>query len=361
MQKRQLFFLLFLLLTQVVCSQTNHASKDSLFTSEAYCFKAKDGLILNGIITLPEYFDTSTQIAILVSPPQKNERDYGGMFSSLAQALSRQGIATLRFDNRSFSDTTLVSYSETVTMFDHAADVHAAFLSLKSNQRFKNNPVGLVGHSEGGTVATVETSHNKDVSFLATLSSCGIKGADFMYWQTTLPFSYSDSESNSMSVDKRNHIIANTYQTIQFLDKTENDAKLEKKFRKYLSVYFPVAGANEVEMLVRLWLKPRQIAFMKHTPGDYFSKVSCPALIMHGMMDGIADWKTNMDGIEKVFIQNKKTNYRMMPVENLDHSYQYTKVYLPYFASVSHANNWKSRYSEETWNKIAEWVNSLSK
>lgn len=355
MKKLYLVFIAIVLIAYPVYAQMNKSiEKDSLFVSKSFVFKTKDNLEFKGIMTLPNHFDANSRIAILVTPPQRSDCNYRGMFSSLAKVLSQQGIATFRFDNRNFSDTTLIPDDDVVTMFDQAEDVHAAFEALRSDKRFKKNPIGLIGHSEGGTVSAIESSRNNNISFLITLSSCGIKGADFCYWQTTLPLNFSDR----IPAEERNRIMANTYKVIQFFDRTENNSDLERKFREYITMSFKESKAEEVAMLVKYWLKPRQIAFLKHNPSDYFSKVSCPALIMHGMMDGVVEWKTNLDGIEKAFIRSDKMNYQIIALENINHAYEYTEVNLPYFTSVSRASN-KIDYSEKIWSRIAKWITSL--
>ena len=163
-----LFLISYSINAQALCG------KDSLLTSETFLFRVENGLTLKGLISLPIDLTKQTKIVVLVSPPLSIDKNYGGMFLSLAKSLAQQGIATIRFDNRYFADSTLMPKNEVVTMDDLANDVHYLMEALRKDKRFLHNPIGLLGHSEGGSAAIIEAARNEDVSFLVTLSTCGI-------------------------------------------------------------------------------------------------------------------------------------------------------------------------------------------
>lgn len=353
----KIFFLVHFLLLSIISFANN--CNDSTFVSEPFSFETKDGLRLEGILTVPANCTDSTKVAVLVSPPIPVEKDYSGMYSSLAERLGKSGIATLRFSNRSLTDTALVAHEETVTMYNQAADVHDAVSALKKDKRFVLHPIGLIGHSEGGSAAIIEASRNNEIAFLVTLSTCGMSGADFSYWQTTLFLSYPNPVADSV----RNTFVRDTYERIQIVKEENNRVAMEERLRSHIrqgaSTNRNKLSDAQVEKGVKEWMKPRVVSFIKYEPETYLSQITCPVLACHGMMDGTLEWKTNLDGIEKAFIRSGKRNYKIMAFEGTDHGYQYAKTMLPFFISVSRKPGSKNIYVEKNWDRIAEWIRKI--
>lgn len=350
---RKIFILIFL--TAHILSFANNL-KDTLFVTEPFAFKVKGGLVLEGTLTIPEKFTDSTKIAVLVAPPLSLEKDYRGMFLSLAERLGKRGVATFRFNNRSFTDTTLVASDETVTMYDHADDLHDAINAIKKDKRFLNNPIGLIGHSEGGSSSIIEASRNKDIDFLVTLSTCGIDGADFCYWQSTLYFSY----PNMFPSNVRNHIVRDIYERIQIVRNLNDSTEIDTALRRQINESSVRAGGKytdeQMKKNVREWTIPRVLAFVKYTPETYLSQITCPVFAGHGMTDGMVEWKTNLDGIEKAFIKSGKSNYKIVAFQDTDHSFQHSQITIPFFVSQSHKKGYKPVFVEKNWDKIVDWL-----
>lgn len=345
-------YLLFILLAFHVIVFANN-SKDTLFVVESFTFEAKDGLKMEGALTLPKNLTEQTKIAILVAPPFAMDKNYGGMFVSLAERLGKHGIATFRFNNRALTDTAMVAANERVTMYDHADDVHYAISAIMKDKRFAKNPIGLIGHSEGGCCSIIETSRNKDIDFLVTLSTCGIDGADFCYWQNTMRFSY----PNDFPTDARNMVVRDIYERTQIVKRLNDKQEIEKALMHQISESAVRMGVQyteeQVNKFLREWTVPRTIAFVKYNPDAYLSKIACPVLATHGTADGMVEWKTHLDGIEKSFFKSGKTNYKIMTFKDTDHSYQYAQTVVPFFIPV---NRSKPEFVEENWDKIAGWI-----
>ena len=87
----------------------------------------------------------------------------------LADHLSRAGIAVLGVDDPGTGHST--AHREPSTTRDFAADAGAGVDLLRSDPRM--GAVGLIGHSKGGTVATVLTGSREDVAFAVLLAGGG--------------------------------------------------------------------------------------------------------------------------------------------------------------------------------------------
>ncbi|MDA3846576.1 MAG: hypothetical protein PF505_08535, partial [Vallitaleaceae bacterium] len=111
---------------------------------------------LSGTLTIPNNLETYP-IVILVQGSGPNDRDEtigpNKPFQDIAMALADAGIASLRYDKRTFTygqelmtDTTLTVYDETIV------DVILAVDFLRNNEAVLYNQLYVAGHSLGGYV-----------------------------------------------------------------------------------------------------------------------------------------------------------------------------------------------------------------
>ena len=123
--------------------------------------------VLKGTLVLPENHTQNTPVLLMVTGSGLQNRDEEVFehkpFAVIADALARQGIATLRYDDRGFGESTgdLVN----VTTEDLKNDALAG-VELLRNQ-FKH--VGIIGHSEGGTIGLMLAAEGK-VDFVVSLA-----------------------------------------------------------------------------------------------------------------------------------------------------------------------------------------------
>jgi len=127
---------------------------------------------LAGTLSLPD--SESTYPAVLhIHGSDPNSRNGTGMgtFHLLADYLTRQGIAVLRYDKRGVGEST-GDYGQSST-FDFASDVKAAIEFLKNDTRINPEFIGLIGHSEGGIIAPLVVSESDEVAFMVIMAGLG--------------------------------------------------------------------------------------------------------------------------------------------------------------------------------------------
>lgn len=240
-------------------------------------------------------------VPLSAAPPEAIPKDYYGLFSTLADVLSRHGIVTLRFDNRAYTDKTLSPREETVTMFDQADDIHQAWQSLRKDKRFTRHSIGLLGHSEGGAAVAIEASRNKDISFAVYLSTCGIRGREFAYEQTAMPIEF----NKRMPEDAKQLLLSSLKRYLCVVDAYDSVDSIKAHLRQEVESFYNASqnkskiwGRSSLEDICRttIWgyTRPRLMAFIKYNPEQYYSALSCPLLIMCGKMDGTQDYKRNI-------------------------------------------------------------------
>lgn len=108
--------------------------------------------VLSGSLTVPEGSGMDSPAVVMVSGSGSQNRDEEIMghkpFAVIADAFARAGIVTLRYDDRGFAASTGdVDNATTDTL---AADAASGIAFLRG-RGYRN--VGVLGHSEGGTIA----------------------------------------------------------------------------------------------------------------------------------------------------------------------------------------------------------------
>ena len=149
------------------------------YSSEEVSF-TNGSATLRGTLTLPEGYTEQTPALIMVTGSGLQNRDEEIFshkpFAVIADALSRAGIATLRYDDRGFGESTgdIVN----CTTEDLKDDALAGVELLR--QRFSK--VGVLGHSEGGSIALMLAAEGK-ADFAVSLAGMIVSGAETLLWQ----------------------------------------------------------------------------------------------------------------------------------------------------------------------------------
>lgn len=118
---------------------------------------------LNGMLTLPDDVD-KPPVLILIQGSGKNNMDSligasdNRFFADLAHGLAGQGIATIRYDKRSYA------YPEDVTNIqtEYLYDIKDAVRFAREDERVDGERLYLVGHSQGGMLASKIVSENPE-------------------------------------------------------------------------------------------------------------------------------------------------------------------------------------------------------
>lgn len=142
------------------------------------------GVRLAGTLTLPDG-EGPFPAAILISgtgPQDRDEMVFGHKpFAVWADALTRRGIAVLRYDDRGTAGSTGDFSASTIA--DFTKDAEAAFAFLASRPQIDPQRVGLIGHSEGGIIAPLVVQEGAQAAWVVTIAGPAVKGGDILVEQ----------------------------------------------------------------------------------------------------------------------------------------------------------------------------------
>ena len=115
---------------------------------------------LNGLLTLPENTDAPVPAVVFVHGSGSSNMDekVGKLtpFRDLAEGLAKHGIASVRYDKRSFAHAVKLLRDKSITLTVKEETIEDAVLAtelLKQDPRIDPDRVFIVGHSMGGMLA----------------------------------------------------------------------------------------------------------------------------------------------------------------------------------------------------------------
>ncbi len=295
------------------------------FTNAQYTF--------NGTLTLPENYSKNTPVVLMVTGSGQQNRDEELFshkpFAVIADALARQGIASLRYDDRGWGDES-VNFAD-FTTDDFRQDAAAAIPLLR--KRF--NKVGILGHSEGGTIAMMLAAEGK-ADFIVSLAGMAISGKETLIMQNRqamsaigLPKETVDSYCNSIS-------------------KALDEIASGKKASEINIDDVPVALKPVTIKALQQADTPYIRHFLTVDVGKLLPKIKCPVLALNGTKDTQVDCDANTTRIEKGLANCK---HSIKKIDGVNHLFQHCNTGI-----VTEYQQIEETISPEVLQEVAKWI-----
>lgn len=282
-----------------------------------------DGITLAGTLTIPSGKGPFPAV-MLVSGSGAQNRDGELMdhrpFLVIADYLTRNGIAVLRYDDRGFAQSE--GDAATATSADLANDAQAAFNYLLGRKEINHNNIGIVGHSEGGMINFMVAAREQKVAFIISLAGPALKGSEILKQQQNdilKAQGFSDEAiAFSTSTNKR---------LIDIVEETKETDSIYPKIEHILKGM----GLNEetIRQTTETLLSPWMVYFIKHDPTDDIVATQCPALLLNGTKDLQVSATQNLAAFKKIAKQHHKKNLVVCKMKGLNHLFQHCKTGLP--------------------------------
>ena len=288
----------------------------------------KDQIVLAGTLTLPKK-EGNFPAVVLISgsgPQNRNEELLGHKpFLVLADHLTKNGIAVLRFDDRGTAESK--GDFKTATSLDFASDVESAIEYLQTRKEINKKKIGLIGHSEGGIIAPMVAGRSNDICFIVLLAGTGIPGDQLLLLQQELIGKASgDSEAD---LQKAKIINKGAYDIVA---KSTNTETLKTELTNYIKQTLKdnpgsekPAGMSEddlVKFQVNQLTSPWMQFFIKYNPAITLEKVKCPVLAINGEKDLQVPPEVNLKAIKTGLEKGGNNNVTTKELPNLNHLFQ---------------------------------------
>ena len=272
------------------------AIKESLpYKEEEITFKNGENTFA-GTLTLPPNEGKHPAVIMITGsgPQDRNEEILGfKIFGIIADFFTRKGIAVLRYDDRNVGKSKGTDIGNSTTD-DFAGDVIEAVNYLKTRNDINPAQIGLFGHSEGGIVAPIAASKNKEIAFIVLMAGTSVKGADIILKQSELIMrSNGESEFNI-----KNSLEASKKILDAVMNNADMDATKKELEKKYIEDYDSLSqdmknsitdkqtyAKDRVESTISAYNSTWMKYFLSYDPKNALEKVSCPVLALFGELD----------------------------------------------------------------------------
>jgi uncharacterized protein len=299
------------------------------YHSEDITFENKSaGITLAGTLTLPQKEGLFPAVVLISgSGPQNRDEELLGHkpFLVLADFLTKNGIAVLRFDDRG----TALSKGDfnAATTLDFSADVEAGVQYLKNRKEINKGKIGLIGHSEGGIIAPMVAIKSNDINFIILLAGTGIPGDQLLLLQQELIGKAAGMPNEDLQ--KAHTINKGIFELVK---KSTNTAQLKTELTTYIKQALAadpdaakIEGMGEedyIKLQINQIASPWMQYFIKYDPAPALEKVNCPVLAINGEKDLQVPPKENLEAIKNALAKggNKKVTTKVLP--NLNHLFQ---------------------------------------
>jgi hypothetical protein len=262
--------------------------------------------VLKGTLATPKDLSRKTPVLLMVTGSGLQNRDEEIFehkpFAVIADALARQGIATLRYDDRGFGESTgdLVN----VTTEDLKNDALAGIELLRK----QFDRVGIIGHSEGGTIGLMLASEGK-VDFVVSLAGSFVSGQKILL------------EQNQWTLLQAGYAPEVVDRYCEALESLFNDVKAGT-IPVLATQGLPTELAQNLQAVKAQCGTPYMRYFLALDVSNSLSKVTCPVLALNGTKDRQVNGEENLE-ILRNGLSGKK---EIRPVEGVNHLFQHCKT-----------------------------------
>ncbi len=336
-----LFLCLPIFLINPTCSERlpadkNYQSEDVVFENNVAGFK------LAGTLTYPERSRRFPAV-ILISGRGAQDRDETSgkhkPFLSIAEYLTENNIAVLRFDDRGFGQSGGEYDLSTTTKTDVVTDVAAAYDYLSHRPEIDTRNIGLIGHSEGGVIAAMVSEKIPNIGFIVLMASPGLKG--FACLELQIGLVARSIGINESAIKKYQDI----FQCMDDILRNETDDKIiqQKIFKRYsalsstirdderealksIGYYLP----KDPDVFFRIFKTPGWNDFFTCDPETIYQKVKCPILVVNGDKDLQVPSTAHLEAIATALKKGGHKNYTVLELPGLNHLFQSAVTGSPY-------------------------------
>ncbi len=332
-------------------------------------FNQVKSIKFGGTLTIPKD-ETEHPVAILISGSGQEDRDETIFehkpFLIIADYLTRQGIAVLRVDDRGIGQTTGKETLANATSQDFAMDVIAGIEYLKTRKDINPNQIGLIGHSEGGLIASIVGAMDNNIAFIVSLAGVGVNGDELMLsqieksLQRTVPTQSIDTimAFEKEAIDIINQESNNRLAEVTILQKltgkrlVKQDSIVKKYFGMEMRDGVETYNLKVVGERYKRMMLPWYRYLLSYNPQEFLPKVKAPFLALNGEKDTQVLADLNLNGFQNAFVRCGKENYKIIAYSGLNHFLQHCNTgYYEEVETIEETISPEVLYDISTWIK----------
>ncbi len=272
------------------------------------------GVRLAGTLTVPPGPGPFPAVVLITgSGPQDRDETLMGHkpFLVLADALTRRGVAVLRYDDRGTAQST--GQFKAALESDFTADAVAAVDWLRGQPKIDPARVGVLGHSEGGLIAPQVAGERPQVAFVVMLAGPGVPSIEVMQAQRRAVLKAAGLPEAAIEAKAA---LGDAVDAAVMAAPTTEAARAEA--HRIL-----VAGGlpgPAVDAQLGMFASPWYRDFLAHDPRPALKALRVPVLAVNGSVDVQVVASQNLPAIRQALADNPKATVLELP--GLNHLFQ---------------------------------------
>ncbi|MCM1504979.1 MAG: lysophospholipase [Muribaculum sp.] len=270
-------------------------------TEEVRIANPTSGALLAGTLTVPENSSDATPAVVLVSGSGLQNRDEELFehrpFAVIADYLARNGIASLRYDDRGFGESS--GDASVATTEDFASDADAVLGWLRARCQF--GKTGIVGHSEGGIIAYMLGTKSGGPDFIVSIAGPSVKGTKTIAYQNKVAV-----ENSGVPGPQANDFAIAVENVLEFKLSGQTRTSVSDE---ELAAFYPQYRDNALTRRLGESLRAVLVSdtgniwmnyFLAYDPSADLSGLRVPALIVYGEKDSQVPPSLNLEAARKL-------------------------------------------------------------
>jgi len=318
----------------------------------------KDGFELAGTLTIPDK-DKVYPAVILISGSGSQNRDeeiFGHKpFKVIADHLTRNGVAVLRYDDRGVGKSGGSPVG--TTSYDFSRDARAAIDYILLNDNIDGSRIGIIGHSEGGAIAQILASEFDDIAFIISLAGPGVDGRTILLDQAEYISRLSNIHDTVINQNiELNSLIFDIMAMEE--DPSAGLTKIEEMIRQNMKDKGRPKDADEIVSNLGLQINAASYQWIRYfilfDPAEYLPAIKCPVLALNGDKDCQVMAGTNIAAILEILKKSGNSNAKGLIMKDLNHLFQRCETGL-----ANEYGDIEETISPEVLGIITDWINSI--
>jgi hypothetical protein len=320
-----------------------------------------DGVTLAGSLLIPEG-EGPFPAVVFVSGSGAQDRDETLMghkpFWVIADHLARNGIASLRYDDRGAGQSTGDHMGSTVDAF--ARDASSAIDFLAEQEAVDSERIGILGHSEGGLHGPMAVLMNDQIDFLVLLAPPAEPMADLLVRQTVALerlAGVGDAALETIRVSQREAV--ELIRDSGLPDKELADA-LRELANEQLAAMSPEELAESgydsamIEQNIKVSTTPWFRSLMQIDPAEYLREVTLPTLALFGEKDFQVDPEVNLEALRAALKEAGNSQVEAHILPGLNHLFQRAET-----GGMDEYGRIEETISPAVLTLISDWIDGL--
>ena len=295
------------------------------YSAEDITFENKTaGIRLAGTLTIPDKKGKHPAVILVSGSGQQDRNEEIGRhkpFWVIADYLTRHGIVVLRYDDRGIGGSG--GNFDLSTSGDFAGDVLSGIVYLKGRKEINADQIGIIGHSEGGVVASIAASESDNVAFIITLAGL-MKNFEDVVLEQLLDQSRQQGR-NEEDIELERNWRMSIYDIAK--EKTDSAAAAKKLWKLFdrlpdgdkKRLNWP-RGRHESQ--IAQVLEPWWRYNLSLDNRSILMKVKCPLLALYGELDRQVNADENIPFVEETLKKAGNGHFEIMKMPGLNHMFQ---------------------------------------